>query len=813
MYTKAKTTSIETNLELNNRSLARKMGSECIVLLKNENNALPITNKNVALYGSGVKKTIYGGTGSGEVRARYYVSIYEGFINAGYNVTSQRWLNDYDVEFADGKKKFPRTIVKKFVTSKNYDDLQAIFGSSYEYPFGRMVDYDDVKESDTDVCCYVISRQSGEGKDKSLESFKLSKEEVKQIRFLSENYKKFILIINAGSYLDISSVASNENVNAIVYVSQLGEEMGNSVVDVLSGEVTPSGHLSDSWVKSYSDVYNGMKYSNLTNTEKDQNYEEGLYVGYRYYSSMGIKTLYPFGYGLSYTSFDKDVKKVYNDSSKIHVLVEVKNTGSTSGKEVVQLYLSAPSVNLPQPKIKLCSFKKSKLLQPKEKEILDLVFDLKDEASYDESNNEYVLEKGTYLLHLGENAEEYAPVAKIQLNENIQLEKGHILTEVKPTFEDLVIINSFEDVKVKYTLKLEQDDFLVTDVNKEVFPDYINEKISELTTNECVELLLGTGLKMFSFKEYFTVPGAVGNTTSKLVDKGIPNVALSDGPAGLRLMRKSVINGKKIKGLDSVFELINYIPNFVARFTKGNPKRGQVLYQYATAFPVCTAMAQSFNEELAIEEGYAISLEMQEYGVTFWLAPGVNIHRNPLCGRNYEYYSEDPYLTGRIASSVCKGIESIKGHYVTIKHFCCNNQEYKRNTSSSNVSDRVLREMYLRPYKIAIQDGNVSSLMTSYNQVNHVYPSTNKALITGFLREECGFNGVVMTDWMSTNKNFASSYKSIKAGNDLMMPGLPIDRKDILKAYKKGLLTEEEIRLSAKRILKAILESNFNQNK
>ena len=809
MYTKAKTTSIETNLELNNRNLARKMGTECIVLLKNENNALPITSKNVALYGSGVKKTIYGGTGSGEVRARFYVSIYDGFLNAGFNVTSKRWLDDYDLEFDNGKKKFPGVIVKKFLKSRCYDDLQAIFGTSYEYPFGRMVDLEDVKESDTDTCCYVISRQSGEGKDKTLESFSLSTAEIEQIKFLSQNYEKFIILINAGSFIDISSISDLDGVDAIVFVSQLGEEMGNSVVDVLSGAVSPSGRLSDSWIRSYDDVYNGLKYSNLTSTEKDQNYEESIYVGYRYYSSKNIKTLYPFGYGLSYTKFEHDVKKIYNDGSKVYVNVEVKNVGFVCGKEVVQLYISCPSVNLAQPKIKLCAFKKSCLLQPKQKEVLELSFDLKNEASYDELNNEYILEKGVYLINLGKNAEDYEVIAKIDLNEKISLQKGNALSEDKPSFADLSIVTETESIKVKNTIKMTSKDFVLDRVKTEYIPDYVSNKVDELTTKECIELLIGTGLKMFSYKEYFTVPGAVGNTTSKLVDKGISNVALSDGPAGLRLMRRSVVNGKKIKALDEVFELIEYIPGFVAKFMKGNPKRGQLLYQYATAFPVCTAMAQTFNEELLEEEGYAISLEMSEYGVTYWLAPGVNIHRNPLCGRNYEYYSEDPFLTGRMASSVCKGVERIKGHYVTIKHFCCNNQEYKRNTSSSNVSERALREIYLRPFRIAILDGNVSSVMTSYN----CYPSTNKALITGFLREECGFDGVVMTDWMSTGKKFASSYEAIKAGNDLMMPGTPFDRKNILKAYKKGLLTEEEIRLSAKRIVKSVLESNFNQNK
>ena len=807
IYTKAHESNEVTALELENRNFARKLAHEAIVLLKNDNNTLPISVGKVALYGSGITKTISGGTGSGEVRSRYYVNVYDGFKNKGFDITSSKWLDDYEKEFQEGLDKYPKYLIKKLFQSRCYDDLQAIFGSSYQHPFGRDITKEDVTLSDTDVCCYVLSRQVGEGKDKSLEEFKLTKAEIDRIKFLSENYEKFILILNTGSFMDISEVAKLDSVNAIVFMCQLGVEAGNALVDVLTGEVTPSGRLSDSWINTYDDVYNGLEYSNLTNKDTTQNYKEGIYVGYRYYSSFNIEVLYPFGYGLSYTTFSHELVDYNHEKSIINLYIKVKNIGLYSGKDVIQVYLSAPIGSLDKPMIELCAFNKTSLLNPSNEEIVKLSFDLRDFASYDEAELLYVLEKGVYSLWLGNNANDLTPLLNVNIKDDINVFKSSEIDRVYECEDELK--NYFNLVSNAKTISLDKNDFDNIEVIQDVIPSYAIEKVNELSIDECMDLLQGTGLKMFRFKEYFTVPGAVGNTTSKLASKGIPNIALSDGPAGLRLMKESVINGKKVKPLDSLFELFESLPKFINKFLKGNPKRGKLLYQYATAFPVCNAMAQTFNTELLEEEGYAISKEMKEYGVTFLLAPGINIHRNPLCGRNYEYYSEDPLLSGKLAAAISRGVQRIDGNYVTIKHFACNNQEYSRNTSSSNVSDRALREIYLKPFKIAIKEGNSLGLMTSYNLINGIYPHTNKSLLQGYLREECGYKGLIMTDWTSTGKNFADTYKCIKAGNDLIMPGNPYDRKNIKKAYKNGLLTEFEIRMCAARIIRAILDSNF----
>ena len=806
-YTKARNTNDVTQLELDNRELARKLAHEAIVLLKNNDNVLPINVGKVALYGSGVTKTISGGTGSGEVRSRYYVNVYDGFINKGFTVTSQKWLSDYEKEFQDGLDKYPKCLIKKLFKSRSFDDLQAIFGSSYQHPFGRIVTLEDVKESDTDTCCYVLSRQVGEGKDKTIEEFKLNSDEIERIKFLSENYKKFILILNTGSFMDISEVANLESVNAIVYMCQLGVEAGNALVDVLCGDVSFSGRLSDTWINTYDDVYNGLEYSNVSSKETAQYYKEGIYVGYRYYSSFNKKVLYPFGYGLSYTNFEYSVLNCVNVKSKIILKVKVTNIGLYDSKDVVQLYMSAPIGKLDKPVIELCAFAKTNVIESGQSEIIELSFDIRNQASFDEKSLSYILEKGIYSLWLGKNANELTPILNVSIDEEIIVENAKTIERKYECVDELTnYTNLISDAKV---INLNKGDFEEVIVVKDIIPDYITEKTNELTIKECMDLLQGTGLKMFRFKEYFTVPGAVGNTTSKLAKKGIPNVALSDGPAGLRLMKESVVCGDKAKPLDSLFELFEYLPKFINKFLKGNPKKGKLVYQYCTAFPVCNAMAQTFNVELLEEEGYAISKEMKEFGVTYLLAPGINIHRNPLCGRNYEYYSEDPLLAGKLAAAISRGVQKIDGHYVTIKHFACNNQEYSRNTSSSNVSDRTLREIYLKPFKIAIKEGNSKSLMTCYNLVNGIYPQENRSLLEDYVRNECGFKGVIMTDWTSTAKHFAQTYKCVKAGNDLMMPGQPFDRKNIKKAYKKGLLTEAEIRLCASRVLRSILESNF----
>ncbi|MBO5711824.1 MAG: fibronectin type III-like domain-contianing protein, partial [Acholeplasmatales bacterium] len=492
----------------------------------------------------------------------------------------------------------------------------------------------------------------------------------------------------------------------------------------------------------------------------------------------------------------------------------VKNTGNHLGKAVPQVYLSCPDGKLDKPYQQLVAFEKTSNLNPGDEEEITLTFDIKNEASYDSSRNCYVLEKGTYLIRLGYDSANTSVVATVSIPMDI------ITNKVNPIFEnhkDIIEIDPKARKKPSWhnDLGLEIiDEVIITakDIIKENHtPELIGERaweiVNKLEVKELIDVVVGTGMTHFSYKNIFTLPGSVGNTTPRLLHKGITNIAMCDGPAGLRVSRRSVLVGNKIKTLENVHEVLNYVPKGLQKMLLGNEKKGQKLYQYATAFPVSNAMGQTWNKVCLELQGIAIAKEMIEFGCGYWLPPGMNIHRNPLCGRNFEYYSEDPHLTGALASAIVKGVQSIDGAYATIKHFCCNNQEYLRNTSSSNLNERALREIYLKPFKMVIEAANAKSVMTCYNRVNGVYPSNHKPLIDGFLREECGFNGVVMTDWMATSKKFADPAKCIHAGNDLIMPGGGYDRKSIQKALKKGTITLDEVKLCAARIVDAINNS------
>jgi len=324
-----------------------------------------------------------------------------------------------------------------------------------------------------------------------------------------------------------------------------------------------------------------------------------------------------------------------------------------------------------------------------------------------------------------------------------------------------------------------------------------------------VELVVGAGLSTVLFsKNYFNAPGAVGNTTSKLVKKGIINITLADGPAGLRLQKTSAVNKRgKVKMIDTQLDFMNYLPKLIKRFLFGNPEKDDLIYQYTTAFPVELALAQTWNTDLLEEIGRAVSIEMAEYGITFWLAPGLNIHRNPLCGRNFEYYSEDPYLTGKLAAALTRGVQSIEGNYVTLKHYCANNQEDNRNRVSSNLNERALREVYLRGFEIVVREAKAKGVMTSYNWVNGTYTANSHDLCTKVLRNEWGFEGVVMTDWFSTGKGLGNNGLCMKAGNDLIMPGGRYYKMEILAELKKGNIEEEDLRRCAANVLRSILDS------
>ena len=804
----------EINLrEKTNRRLAREVATEGIVLLENDG-TLPIIPCRIALYGAGAATTIKGGTGSGEVNSRDTISIEMGLKNAGFEITTNTWLREYEVLMKEQKHLHNKKTIKKLFTA-SADDRINIMADGFVYPVGRQITESDIKESNTDTCIYVIARQVGECSDRSLEKYEynLFPDEIENIKKVALSYKKTIIVINIGAPFDTTELESIEGLNSLIFFCQQGSEGGNALADILTGDVTPSGCLSSTWAKKYTDLPYAMEYSYLKVKDLNEIYREGIYVGYRYFDSFLVKPRYCFGYGLSYAEFEIEYIDTIINKTTVVVTANVINISELfSGKRTVMLFVSAPDGRLVREYQSLVSFIKTDKLEPNQSQEVNLIFDITDIAGFDTDTASFILEKGDYILRLGVNAEETNIVAVLNLDEDAITEvcenlckPDRIFDEIKPLNirpkefpEDTPIFEIYSDdiIPIKHNYELTSQS--VSEITKEL--------VKRLTLGEMIKLLFGTG--MFPKPPHFTTPGAAAHTTSDLISKGIPNVSLCDGPAGLRLYKTSVkYKNGKIKPIDPPIEILDALPWLAKKFIFGNPKKGELLYQFATAFPVGTALAQTWNTELIEEVGRAIGEEMIEYGVTYWLAPGMNIHRNPLCGRNFEYFSEDPILSGKMAVSLTMGVQSYEGLYVTIKHFAANNQELNRNRSNSCISERTLREIYLKGFKIAVIGGGAKAVMTSYNLINGVYAPNNNDLCTKILRCEWGFDGIIMTDWFATGKGLASNALCIKAGNDMIMPGGKSAIKDFMKEFKKGLVTEAEIKTSCERIVEALINS------
>ena len=813
LLTKASYSGDVSEREKRNLEVAYRAACESMVLLKNEG-VLPLQTKRVALYGAGASRTIKGGTGSGEVNERHSVTILEGMENRGFEIASRQWITDYEADYEAGElahKRAQRDIIRLIKS----DSFMEMMLKGYTPPAGRAISELDIAESETDTAIYVLSRQAGEGGDRKAEKGDLfiTDDERTAIETCVKNYKNFVLVINSGCSIDMSFVEEIPGIGAILFICQLGTEGGNAFADVISGKVTPSGKLADTWAKKYADIPFHDEFSYLNGNVEDEYYKEGIYVGYRYFDSFGVEPCYPFGYGLSYTDFSIYSAGVMLDRTTIHLDAVVTNIGTEySGKEVAQVYVSAPAGKLHKEYQSLAAFAKTKVLAPAEREVLHLSFDMKDLASYDEERASYILEAGEYIVRLGNSSRKTVPVAVILLDEEVVVSTHCHICPVTETIEELTS-EPYELEEVNSgvpRLVLNVSDFKTvhyTYQNPEIYSDErVDAFMNRLTLKEMVEIVVGIG--MFGGKTRFNMPGSVGNTTSKFWNRGLANVTLCDGPAGLRITKRSVVqkNGslKPVELPISVFEMF---PEFVQGFLKADPEKGQVVYQYTTAFPVTAALAQAWNAELLEEVGKAIFVEMKEYGCTFWLAPAVNIHRNPLCGRNFEYVSEDPFLTGEVAAALAKGVQQEDGYYVTVKHFACNNMEDNRNKVSSNLTERTLREIYLRGFERAVRKGNAKAIMTSYNRINHVYAPNSHDLCTKVLRNEWGFDGVVMTDWFSTNKGLGHNALAMRAGNDLIMPGGGSYKKEILAGVKSGIISETDVRRCCANVVRAIMNS------
>lgn len=813
LLTKASFSGDVTQREKDNLAVAYKAACEGMVLLKNDG-ALPFRTKKIALYGPGASMTIKGGTGSGEVNERHSVSILEGLEDRGFEITTKKWISEFEQAYADAQAAYMEEKKKRINILKLGSIMEMLF-DNFRAPVGCAITDAYVAESDTDSCIYVLSRQAGEGGDRKAEKgdMFLTDEELAAIRFCAEKYEHFLLVINCGSSIDMAFAEEIPGINAILYLCQLGTEGGHAFADVISGAVTPSGKLSDTWAKQYSDIPFSREYSYLNGDLDNEYYKEGIYVGYRYFDSFGVEPAYPFGFGLSYTTFAVHSSGVAVEGSKVTVKASVTNTGDIyTGKEVAQLYVSAPNGKLHKEYQSLAAFGKTDALVPGARQTLDLSFDLKSIASYREADASYVLEAGDYILRLGNSSRNTIPVGVLTVEEEIIVSRHCHICPVQAPIEELkASAYAAETLDAGLPRITVAPDAIETttytyDQPGECTDARVQKFLNTLSLKEMVDIVVGIG--MFGGETRFNLPGAVGNTTSKFWDRGLANVALCDGPAGLRIQKRSGVDKKgKVKAIDMAISIFDAFPDFVKKFMVADPDKDTVIYQYTTAFPVANALAQTWNEALMYEVGSAVYREMKEYGCTYWLAPAINIHRNPLCGRNFEYFSEDPKLTGSMAAAITRGVQQEEGFYVTVKHFACNNQEDNRNGVSSNVSERALREIYLRGFEAAVREGGAKSIMTSYNKVNGVYSPNNYDLCTKVLRNEWGFDGVVMTDWFSTNKQYADNDLAMKAGNDLIMPGGGDFKKEILQGVKKGTITEADVRRCCSNVVKSIFNS------
>lgn len=820
MYrTKATLSQSESERELRNREVSYRAASEGIVLLEN-NGALPMSARRVALFGAGATRTVKGGTGSGEVNQRHAINIMEGLQDAQISVSSEAWINDYDAEF-DSAIEAHRKIVAKKMFPPTPKSLMSLFLSPFVYPAGRAITNKDIEDSDTDTCIYVVTRQAGEGADRRLDNgdHTLTEVERENLKKCAAAYQTCIVVINVGSSFDVSFYENIPGIDALIFFVQQGSEGGRALADILTGRVNPSGKLADTWARHYEDIPFAKEYSYLNGDLKNEQYKEGIYVGYRYFDTFDVEPLYSFGYGLSYTSFVTANYQISVDGDHVTIEVEVSNTGNMPGKEVVQAYVSCPQADLHKPYQQLAGYAKTKILAPGQSETISISVSLTYLASYVEAEARFILSAGDYVLRVGNSSRDTEPVAILELAERVVISKHKNICEQKNPITELepTEVPSISDATALPRYQIDHGSFATIDyayTNKSSEPDHDVEKIvSQLSRDELVELVSGVGIKGILFGEgYFIAPGAVGQTTSNLTHKGLINATMADGPAGLRLNRRSVFTRKgTAKMVDPVAEMLDFIPNYIKRFVFAKPRKGKTVYQYATAFPVALALAQTWNENLVGEVGKAIGTEMLEYGIMFWLGPGMNIHRNPLCGRNFEYFSEDPFLSGKLAAAITAGCQSVGGVYATLKHFVANNQEDNRFKTSANLSERALREIYLRGFEIAVREAAPGAIMTAYNKVNDVYAPNSHDLNTKVLRHEWGFDGVVMTDWTATNKGLADNGACMTAGNDLLMPGGKYYREDLIRSLESGEFTDDDLRRCARNIVRAILNSQLSK--
>ena len=733
--------------------LSRKIAAEGMVLLEN-NGFLPLEDKKtVALFGIGSVDYVKGGGGSGQVYCEYIRSIYEGFALKAPKISIYEPLSEYYISYFNEH-------LSEYSRDQLFDEID----------IPQHLINEAAKNSD--VAVITIHRYSGEGYDRKSEKgdFYLTDVEQKMVDDVTCAFEHSVVVLNVGGMVDVSWIKNNAKIDAALLAWQAGMEGGSVIADIICGDVNPSGKLVDTFAKTFLDYPSADTF----NESKDYVcYFEDIYVGYRYFETIpdaSDRVVYPFGYGLSYTEFEisKPVAQLVNDN--IEIRVTVKNVGKRAGKEVVQAYFSAPQGVLKKAKISLAAFKKTKLLAPDEAEEIIMSFPVSDMASYDDLGklqmSAYLLEGGEYEFFVGNSCRNLAKADyKYSVSEPFVItEQLSQLCAPNKLEKRLLSDGSFEALPEfsikKYDIPEPINEAKPLEREKpakfiEVYEGKItlDEFMTQLTDDELISLMSG-------------IPNrGTANTCGMggIERLGIPAVMTVDGPAGVRI----------------------------------DPEVGIA----TTAFPCATLLACTFDTDLAYELGVAGALESKENGLAIWLTPALNIHRNPLCGRNFEYFSEDPLVAGKFAAAKVRGIQS-QNIGSSAKHFACNNKETNRIYSDSRLSERALREIYLRGFEICVKESQPWTVMTGYNIINGIRCCESYEQLQGILRDEWGFEGMVTSDW------WVPCYQPncVLAGNDIRMPIAVEEAKSLKEALKNGEIKRGHLEACAKKILEMILK-------
>lgn len=762
--------------------LSKEAAKEGMVLLKNESNVLPLKKgSRVALFGKATFDYVKGGGGSGDVTVSYIRNLYEGLKQKQDKVTVYEELAEFyhrnvQEQYAQGR--LPGMTVEPEVPEELLRGAAAF----------------------TDTAIISICRFSGEGWDRTAApdasgesaerifeegDFYLSHGESAMVEAVKGSFAKVIVVLNVGGMVASEWFKSAGEIQSVLLAWQGGMEGGLAAAELLLGEGNPCGKLSDTFAKSLEDY---PSTEGFHESDAFVDYTEDIYVGYRYFETVpgaADRVNYPFGYGLSYTEFRLSGQLVeYLGQDSFRVTADVCNVGAYPGKEVVQVYYGAPQGRLGKPARELAAFCKTRLLAPGETQTVTMYFQRKAMASYDDlgkvAGSAYVLEKGEYHFYVGTSVRDTAENAFVYVQDKDevveQLSGKLVPVQLKKrmlsdgSYEALPLGEPVDtDATVLGRINWWEKDGLLPSVRareghiawnpKKVPCSFeavaegrasVDEFLAQLSDEQLAELLGGqpnTG---------------VANTCGygNLPEYGVPSIMTADGPAGLRIEGKCGV--------------------------------------CTTAFPCATQLACTWNPELVEQVGAAGGAEVKENNIGAWLTPAINIHRSPLCGRNFEYYSEDPLLTGKLAAAMVRGIQS--NHVAaTVKHFAMNNKETNRKESDSRASERAIREIYLRAFEIVVKESKPWSIMSSYNIINGCRASENRELLEDILRGEWGFDGMVTTDWWTLSE----AYKEVKAGNDMKMGcGFP---ERLLKALELGALTRGEMEICARRVLGLIL--------